>query len=133
MIGADLIKDRNRLISAYDDSLGVTAEFNKNLLVRINRELFANFDIEHGFQHRAVFNDELSRIEMHLVSLCDQRVYINDQYIDFAEGEFILTENSHKYSLKSFAEITQSAGLKIVQYWTDPQQDFALFLLHPCK
>ncbi len=129
LLGADLIKDRQRLISAYDDSKGVTADFNKNLLVRINRELSADFDLDEGFEHQAIFNEELSRIEMHLVSTKDQVVRIDGQEITFARDETIHTENSHKYSAELFAEIAREAGLGITHQWTDAQQDFGLFLL----
>lgn len=129
LIGIDLLKDRSRLLAAYDDSLGVTAEFNKNLLLRINNELEADFDIEEGFRHQALFNEEQSRIEMHLVSLKDQQVSIADQQFQFSEGETIHTENSHKYSQEFIAELATKAGLKITQQWSDSQKDFALFML----
>ena len=132
LLGADLIKDRQRLISAYDDAKGVTAEFNKNLLVRINRELNANFDYHQGFQHRAVFNEALSRIEMHLVATADQQVSIAGEKIDFAEGETIHTENSHKYSPEIIAQLANNSGFEVTHQWSDKQQDFGLFLLKPC-
>lgn len=131
LVGIDLLKDRNRLLAAYDDSLGVTAEFNKNLLARINRELDANFDHQEGFDHRAVFNEEHSRIEMHLVSRLDQKVLIGDQSFSFAKQETIHTENSHKYSSELFAEIAREAKLEITHQWSDDRQDFGLFLLKP--
>lgn len=133
LVGIDLLKDRNRLLAAYDDSLGVTAEFNKNLLARINTELNADFDYKQGFEHRAVFNEEYSRIEMHLVSKRDQEVSIGDNRVSFVEGETIHTENSHKYSPELFAEIAREAKLEITNQWSDDQQDFGLFLLKPLR
>lgn len=129
LVGIDLLKDRSRLLAAYDDSLGVTAEFNKNLLARINRELDANFDHQEGFDHRAVFNEEHSRIEMHLVSRLDQEILIGDKSFVFAKEETIHTENSHKYSSDLFAEIAREAKLEITHQWSDDRQDFGLFLL----
>jgi|SaaInl5LU_22_DNA_1037371.scaffolds.fasta_scaffold05304_4 dimethylhistidine N-methyltransferase len=131
LVGVDMLKNRDRLLAAYDDSLGVTAEFNKNLLVRINRELSADFDIEEGFDHRAVFNEEASRIEMHLVANKDQQVAIRDEVFEFKQDESIHTENSHKYSQQMFVDMALEAGLKNVRNWTDAQADFALFLLRP--
>ena len=131
LVGVDLLKDRNRLLDAYDDHLGITADFNKNLLVRINRELDANFDFERGFDHRAVFNEQASRIEMHLVSASDQSVEIGDQKVEFDEGESIHTENSHKYSEQMVVQMVTEANLQVVRDWTDEGGDFALFLLEP--
>lgn len=131
LLGADLIKDRQRLVAAYDDSAGVTADFNKNLLVRINRELSADFDIDNGFEHSAIFNEELSRIEMHLVSSRDQVVNLDKREIAFNEGETIHTENSHKYSPELVTEIASEANLDITHQWSDDRQDFGLFLLKP--
>lgn len=131
LVGVDLLKDRNRLLDAYDDHLGITADFNKNLLVRINRELDANFDFERGFDHRAVFNEQASRIEMHLVSASDQSVEIGDQKVEFDEGESIHTENSHKYSEQMVIQMVTEANLQVVRDWTDESGDFALFLLEP--
>lgn len=124
LIGFDLIKERNTLIAAYDDSKGVTAAFNKNILHHLNRELDSNFNPD-KFNHRAIFNEEKSRIEMHLVSLEKQQVQISDQIIPFEEGETIHTENSHKYSLKSFRELT-APHFKNVTTWTDSDQMFAI-------
>ncbi len=127
LIGFDLIKDREKLIAAYDDSKGVTAAFNKNILVRINRELNADFDPDQ-FKHRAVFNEKESRIEMHLVSLEEQSVTICREVICFEEGETIHTENSHKYSLRSFREMS-APFFKNVQTWMDDEQLFAIQFL----
>lgn len=128
LVGADLIKDRQRLINAYDDQAGVTAQFNKNILRRINRELGGNFD-DSGFAHRAVYNESLDRIEMHLVAQGDQRVSVAGEHFQFADGTFIHTENSHKYSEASFSELAGKAGLRVTQRWRSP--DVALYLLTP--
>lgn len=128
LIGFDLIKDRRTLVEAYDDTKGVTAAFNKNILVRLNRELGADFDIDQ-FQHRAIFNEEESRMEMHLVSLRDQSVTICGELIFFEEGETIHTENSHKYSLGSFREMTVP-HFQNVKTWMDDEQLFAIQFLN---
>lgn len=127
LIGFDLLKDRETLIDAYDDAKGVTAEFNKNILVRLNRELDANFDVDQ-FQHKAVFNEDQQRIEMHLVSTKKQEVSVNGKAISFEDGETIHTENSHKYSLESFRAMT-APHFKKVRTWTDDNQWFAVQLL----
>lgn len=126
LVGADQIKDRQRLTSAYDDEKGITAEFNKNILKRINRELDANFNLS-GFVHRAIYNESLDRIEMHLVAQGDQRVTVSGYTFEFADGTFIHTENSHKYSDDSFRRLAQQAGLQMVQNWGNG--DVALYLL----
>ncbi|MFD2532521.1 L-histidine N(alpha)-methyltransferase [Gracilimonas halophila] len=127
LIGFDLIKDEEKLIAAYDDSKGVTAAFNKNILIRINRELNADFDLDQ-FHHKAIFNEEENRIEMHLESLIDQTVTISGEKIFFEKGETIHTENSHKYSLSSFREMTSSV-FSNVQTWMDDEQLFAIQFL----
>ena len=127
LIGFDLLKDGDTLINAYDDAKGVTAKFNKNILRRINRELAADFDVD-SFEHRAVFNEEKSRIEMHLVSQKDQQVDIMGTVIHFSKGETIHTENSHKYSLESFREIT-APHFQPQKTWTDKNEMFAVQFL----
>jgi len=127
LIGFDLIKDRTTLINAYDDSQGVTAEFNKNILRRINRELDANFIIE-NYDHKALFNEDKGRIEMYLVSETDQKVNIAEKEFFIEAGEPIHTENSHKYSLESFREMTEPY-FKHVTTWTDPQNMFCVQFL----
>jgi|SRR6056297_791169 len=127
LIGFDLLKDKETLIDAYDDSKGVTAEFNKNILIRLNRELNANFDLD-LFEHQAVFNEEKSRMEMHLVSREGQSVNISDIRLHFEKGETIHTENSHKYSLESFKELTDS-HFRTVETWTDSDKMFAIQFL----
>lgn len=129
LLGADLIKDQQRLLAAYDDAEGITAEFNKNILRRINRELDADFDIEHGFGHRAVFNEALQRVEMHLVARREQRVRIAGKTFQLRPDETIHTENSHKYTAQSIAQMAASAGLELTQHWRDLRGDFGLFLL----
>ena len=128
LIGMDLVKDPDVLEAAYDDAGGVTAEFNLNLLDRMNQELDADFD-RNAFHHRSVWNEELARIEMHLVSQKDQTVTIAGTPYSFAEGETIHTENSHKYSVDGFDEMGQAAGWRLDTYWTDPKDLFGVFLL----
>ncbi|MBB1330739.1 L-histidine N(alpha)-methyltransferase [Pseudoalteromonas sp. SR43-7] len=130
LIGVDLVKERQVLLNAYNDKAGVTAAFNKNLLQRINNELNGTFNID-NFSHESRFNEQHSRIEMHLVSNCNQSVIINDQQIDFIEGESIHTENSHKYTLESFKQLAAQANLKLEQTWQDDSNYFALCLLRP--
>ena len=130
LIGVDLVKERQVLLDAYNDKAGVTAAFNKNLLQRINNELNGTFNLD-NFSHESRFNEQHSRIEMHLVSNCTQSVIINDQQIDFIEGESIHTENSHKYTLESFKQLAAQANLKLEQTWQDDSNYFALCLLRP--
>ncbi|MEM5509063.1 L-histidine N(alpha)-methyltransferase [Pseudoalteromonas sp. AS71] len=130
LIGIDLVKERQVLLDAYNDKLGITAAFNKNLLQRINNELNGTFNLD-NFSHESRFNEQHSRIEMHLVSNCTQSVIINDQQIDFIEGESIHTENSHKYTLESFKQLAAQANLKLEQTWQDDSNYFALCLLRP--
>ena len=130
LIGVDLVKERQVLLDAYNDKAGITAAFNKNLLQRINNELNGTFNLD-NFSHESRFNEQHSRIEMHLVSNCNQSVVINDQQIDFIEGESIHTENSHKYTLESFKQLAAQANLKLEQTWQDDSNYFALCLLRP--
>ncbi len=130
LVGVDLRKDAGILIPAYDDSQGVTAAFNLNLLVRLNREVGANFDIA-TFAHRIVWNETSSRIEMHLVSLCDQTVRVAGHAIHFETNESIHTENSYKYAPDRFAALAEAAGWHSVELWTDPAELFSLHLLEP--
>ena len=104
LIGVDLVKDPALLHAAYNDSAGVTEAFNKNILARANRELAADFDLG-SFAHCAFYNPVPQRIEMHLMSLCRQRVRVDEEMISFAEGETIHTENSHKYTVEGFRAI----------------------------
>jgi dimethylhistidine N-methyltransferase len=130
LVGVDLEKDRKVLDLAYNDPEGVTAEFNKNLLARINRELGGNFVLDQ-FRHTAPYDEEEHRIEMRLVSSCDQTVRISDLEEDhsFVDGEYIVTEWSHKYTRESFEAIAGNAGLEIVQEWRDSEGWFAEFLV----
>jgi uncharacterized SAM-dependent methyltransferase len=132
LVGIDLRKDRKILEAAYDDARGVTAEFNLNLLVRINRELDADFDLN-AFRHRAVFNEEAGRIEMYLVSTKSQRVRIRalNHEVAFAAMEAIHTENSYKYSLTEIRDLAASAGLRLECRWFDCENRFSENLLAP--
>ena len=125
LIGADLQKDPRVLEAAYNDKQGITAAFNKNVLVRINRELGGDFDVD-GFKHNALYNDEAGRIEMHLVSQRKQTVRIAGQNFEFEHGETIHTENSHKYTLPQFAALAKRADFKVSRLWTDPRCFFSI-------
>jgi uncharacterized SAM-dependent methyltransferase len=116
------------LIPAYDDAAGVTAAFNRNLLVRLNREAAADFDVDQ-FAHAARWNDAESRIEMHLVSRRAQEVHVAGQTIGFARGESIHTENSYKHSLEAFGAIAARANWRTRRVWTDGRALFSLHLL----
>ncbi len=128
LIGVDLRKDRETLERAYDDSEGITAAFNRNLLQRMNRELGADFDLGR-FQHRALWAEAQGRVEMHLVSAVEQVAQIAGERIHFRAGESICTEHSHKYTLKSFAGLARSAGLCVTRVWSDPRQRFSVQLI----
>lgn len=124
LIGVDLKKDPKILNKAYNDSKGVTAEFNLNLLQRINRELVGNFDLE-KFHHRAFYNQSEGRVEMHLVSLDNQIIEIAGEQIEFKKGEMIHTENSYKYFVEEFeALISEKYSLK--KTWLDSKELFSL-------
>lgn len=123
LIGADLQKDVEVLETAYNDAEGVTAAFNFNLLTRINEELGGDFDLDR-FRHRAFYNPDLNRIEMHLESVTDQTVTIAGDRYTFAAGETVHTESSHKYTEPQFAQLAAAAGMRVVQVWKD---DDALF------
>lgn len=123
VLGVDRAKDPRVIEAAYNDAQGVTAAFNLNLLVRLNRELGADFDLA-SFRHRAVFNAEASRIEMHLESLRAQTVHVAGQAIAFAAGETIWTESSYKYSHERLHETAASAGFVIDALWTDARERF---------
>ena len=128
LVGVDLVKDVGVLVAAYDDAQGVTAAFNKNLLVRINRELEGDFDLD-GFAHEARWNFELQRIEMHLRSLREQTAEAAGTSFRFREGETIHTENSHKFTPEGFAALAGRAGWRQDRMWTDPARLFAVVLL----
>ena len=130
LLGADLIKPEHELVLAYDDPLGVTAAFNKNLLVRINRELGGRFDLA-AFEHLAVWNADEQRIEMHLVSTREQTVGVAAAATDvsFARGERIWTESSYKYTHDGVIEMAAEAGFATRDQWIDGDSKFALTLL----
>jgi L-histidine Nalpha-methyltransferase len=129
LLGTDMVKDVDTLLAAYDDAAGVTARFNKNILVRINRELDANFN-PRLFRHRARWNEEHSRIEMHLESLLAQKVALRalDTNVRFALGETIHTENSYKFTDDRAVALLTRAGFKLRQQWTDPNHWFTVYL-----
>jgi L-histidine N-alpha-methyltransferase len=125
LIGVDLRKDVRRMLAAYDDAEGVTAAFNRNILVRLNRELGTDFDLDR-FEHRAVWNEREGRVEMHLVSRAAQEVTVAGKRIALAEGETIHTENSYKYTLEEFADLGHGAGCRLVAVWTDEARWFSV-------
>ncbi|MDE2005722.1 MAG: L-histidine N(alpha)-methyltransferase [Rhodospirillales bacterium] len=128
LVGVDLRKDAARLLAAYDDAAGVTPAFNRNLLVRLNREAGADYD-PLAFDHRAVWNAEQSRIEMHLASRQAQRVRVAGRVVEFAAGETIHTENSYKHAPDGFAALAASAGWRAERRWIDPERWFSVHLL----
>ncbi len=129
LLGVDLVKPERDLLLAYDDPLGVTAAFNKNLLLRLNAELDADFAIER-FAHRAVWRPEASRVEMHLVSRCAQQVRVRQAELDInlAEGETIWTESSYKFEAAGIRQLVEPAGFVQRQQWIDEEARFALTL-----
>ncbi len=127
VVGVDLVKAPDILYRAYNDAEGVTAQFNLNLLARINRELGANFDLA-AFEHHAFYNAERNRIEMHLASTKRQKVRIRNVTIDFRAGETIHTENSYKYSVDSFQALAHGSGWSPLAAWTD-----GLFSVHALR
>lgn len=128
LIGVDLRKAKAVLELAYNDPGGLTAEFNLNVLARINAELAADFDLG-GFAHSAFYSEQRGRIEMHLVSRRDQAVSIGEQHFTFRQGESVHTENSYKYTPEGFAILAHAAGFAHHQLWTDPARWFGVFLL----
>jgi dimethylhistidine N-methyltransferase len=128
IIGVDMVKEPETLVAAYDDAQGVTARFNKNLLTRINRELDGNFNVE-AFDHLALWNDVDERMEMHLVSHCEQVVKVAGHTFHFREGERLHTENSHKFTVESFSALAATAGWSVSDYWVSDAPQVALFSL----
>lgn len=128
LIGVDMKKDKALLHAAYNDSAGLTAAFNLNLLHRINRELHADFDVSR-FEHHAFYNAQQGRVEMHLRSLCAQHVRIGQDEFSFARGETIHTENSYKYTPAEFAVLTERAGFAVNRQWRDDDGLFGVFYL----
>lgn len=127
LIGMDRIKDRDRLIAAYDDAAGVTAAFNLNLLTRINRELEGDLPID-GFAHRAVWNDDKARVEMHLEAIRPLHFHVAGESFRMARGETIHTESSHKYGVRDGRLLLRSGGWEPVREWTDADGLFSLML-----
>lgn len=124
LIGVDLKKEVGILEDAYNDNQGITAAFNKNMLVRLNRELGSDFEIE-NFRHEATYNRDLGRIEMHLYSEKDQQVHLNGKTIQLQEGESIHTENSYKYTLEEFEALVDD-WFEVEKVWTDQDQLFSI-------
>ncbi|KAB2918467.1 MAG: L-histidine N(alpha)-methyltransferase [Hyphomicrobiaceae bacterium] len=125
IVGVDLEKNPQRLIAAYNDAKGVTAQFNLNLLARINRELGGDFDLSR-FRHVAIYDQQHKRIEMHLVSLGTQNVRVLGHVFSFAPGESIHTENSYKYSIERFQALAGEAGWRSSEVWLDARRDFSV-------
>lgn len=131
LLGVDMTQDAAQLHAAYNDAAGITARFNKNILARINRELDADFDLDH-FEHRAIFNAAEHRVEMHLVSTRAQQVEVAGDCFRFAAGESIHTENSYKYPQPMFESLLHQAGWSINRLWRDPiESGFGVYLLQP--
>jgi dimethylhistidine N-methyltransferase len=128
LIGVDLKKDNEILLDAYNDCQGVTADFNRNLLVRINRELDGDFDLG-TFRHHAPYNAIEGRIEMHLISVTDQTVNVAGKDFTFIEGESIHTENSYKYGVEEFLNLAGEAGFDPMRTWTDSEDLFSIHYL----
>jgi uncharacterized SAM-dependent methyltransferase len=125
IIGVDLEKNVQRLIGAYNDAKGVTAEFNLNILARINRELGGDFDLAR-FRHVAIYDQQRRRIEMHLVSRAPHMVNVLGRVFHFEAGETIHTENSYKYSVDRFRGMAREAGWEPTQVWLDRGNDFSV-------
>lgn len=128
ILGADLVKSPDILHAAYNDAQGVTAAFNHNILVRANRELGANFQVDQ-FAHSAFYNAPLQRIEMHLMSTCQQSVRMGDTSFAFAQGETLHTENSYKFTIDGLRQLALKAGFAPGPTWTDPDNAFCLMWL----
>ena len=126
LIGVDLKKEQRVLEAAYNDNAGVTAQFNLNLLERINRELAADFDLDQ-WRHRAVYDSRVGRIEMHLISEIDQFVHFDEHKFHFRRGEKIVTEFSYKYAPDEFSALASEAGFDFAQIWTDDARLFGVF------
>jgi L-histidine N-alpha-methyltransferase len=129
LLGVDLVKPEEELLKAYDDPLGVTAAFNRNVLLRINTELGGNFNLDH-FKHRIIWNHEAARIEMHLVSTENQEVLIPlaDCNTSFTVGESIWTESSHKFEIETIVDLVEKANFCSCEQWIDQEARFALTL-----
>ena len=128
LIGVDLQKNRDTILKAYNDEAGVTSEFNKNILIRINRELNGNFNLNE-FEHAVTYNEEHHRVEMHLMSLAVQTVRISGINFHFDLHETIHTENCYKYTHQSFSRLVEAAGFLSADSWTDSEGLFTVVLL----
>ena len=128
LIGADLRKDREILIPAYDDARGITAKFTLNLLHRINRELDGNFDVPR-FAHKVIYNDDAGRIEIYIESLADQEVRVLGRRFSLAKGERLHVEDSHKYTVPQFKALAREAGWASKQVWVDENNLFSMHYL----
>jgi len=128
LIGVDLKKDIDILEAAYNDTKGVTAAFNLNMLRHINQQLDADFDLD-KFEHEALYNEAESRIEMHLKCTQDHRVSVDDAVYEFEQGETIHTENSYKYSIEGFQQLAGKAGFSPVRHWCDEAELFSIHYL----
>ena len=126
LIGADLKKDRGVIEAAYNDRSSITAQFNLNLLERVNRELGADFDLD-CWHHRAVYNSDAGRIEMYLISDIDQFVHVAEEKFHFRRGEKIITEYSYKYAPEEFAALARKAGFQFAYMWSDDARLFGVF------
>ena len=130
LIGADMVKDRETLIAAYDDAQGVTAQFNLNVLVRINAELGGDFQLDR-FAHCALWNAAEARIEMHLRSLDDQTAHVAGHSFRFRRGETLHTENSHKFTVQGLGWLFEASDWRLDRYWLSDRDWFGEFLLSP--
>lgn len=130
LVGVDLIKPTTTLLRAYDDADGITAQFNKNILVRLKKEADADID-PNAFVHEARYNETYRRVEMHLVATRKTTIRVNDRSFDFEPGQSIHTESSHKYSIEDFQQLATLSGLQPVQYWLDPDKRFSMHCLIP--
>ena len=128
LVGVDLKKDFEILNRAYNDAEGCTADFNLNLLYRIKNELDADIEIS-GFSHKAFYNEELGRVEMHLVSGSQQVISIDGAEFSFEKGESIHTESSHKYSKSDFIQLAEQSGFGVLKDWRDDNNLFSIYLM----
>jgi uncharacterized SAM-dependent methyltransferase len=128
IIGADLQKPLDILLPAYNDAQGVTAAFNRNILLRINRELGGDFDLD-LFEHLALYNEPEGRIEMHLRALKPHRVLAGGRVFEFRMGETIHTENSYKYTVPGFHDLARGGGWTALRTWVDENSLFSIHLL----
>ncbi|NNU16470.1 L-histidine N(alpha)-methyltransferase [Parvularcula sp. ZS-1/3] len=128
LVGVDLVKDEDVLLAAYDDDEGVTRRFTKNVLVRMKTELDAEIDLD-AFEAIALWNSDAERIELGNLAMSDTEIAVGGERFQFAKGDLLHTENSHKFTEASFTRIAEASGWKIAKMWTDPRQWFGVFLL----